>query len=159
MPVVTTVRKAVALGDVEHRIAPQKRDRLRLDRVARRGRRIKSRLRSALLGHEPVSIADADAMFALANRSAERDGLPEGQPLLRGIAFVEQPAPKDQDVDPGIGPAGRHVARQADGGLLHAASPGLHPRHDALLEFGNDPVGDFFIKRRARPLRAQALLL
>lgn len=154
---MTMVRQAIALCDVEHGIAPQESDRLGLARAARRRRRIIQRLRPPLLRDELVGVADGDTMLAFSDRPAEADGLPEGKPLLRRITRIEQPAPQDQDIDPGIGPARRRIARQSDTGLRLGVAPRLHPRHDAVLELGDDPGRDFFIERCARLLRTPAL--
>ena len=143
------LRQAVALRDVEHGEALEERHRLGLVAV----------LAGALqfsLGNEAVGIANGRAAFALANIAAQVQRLPEGQPILMGKALLDDRAPQDQDVDPGIAPAGGGVLGQAQAGL--GPAPGLHPRHPALFQLGDDLVRDLLIEAGLLlPIRAPTL--
>jgi len=78
---------------------------------------------------------------------AEFQRLAEGEPVLRAEAAFGDRGPQDQDIDAAVGTAGRGVLRQAE--RRRDTAPGLDPRQAALLEFGDDPVGDFLIEAGA----------
>src|SRR3546814_11896106 len=68
-------------------------------------------------------------MLALADAAPGIAGLFEGKPALRGKAMLEQCAPQDQHIHPGISAPGHGVARQA-GGCSPDTAPRLDPRED-----------------------------
>ena len=98
-----------------------------------------------LLGREAVGIDDGRAAFALAHIAAKRERLPKGQPMLGRKAMLDDGAPKDEDIDAGILPAGGGIARHGECGLDVGGAPGLDPRHAAGPQLGHDPVGDFVV--------------
>ena len=55
-----------------------------------------------LVGHEAVRIDDRGAVLALADIAAEAERLAESEPALAGKAALDDGAPEDQHVDPGI---------------------------------------------------------
>ena len=59
-----------------------------------------------VLGGETICINDGGATFALSDIAAKRKGLAESQPRLTGEAVLDDSAPKDQNINTGIGPAG-----------------------------------------------------
>ncbi len=59
-----------------------------------------------VLGRETVGIDNGGATFALSDIAAKRKRLAERQPRLTGETVLDDSAPKDQDIDAGIGPAG-----------------------------------------------------
>ncbi len=77
------------------------------------------------LGGEAVGVDDGRPALALADAPARREGLTEGQPVLRGVAFGKARAPQEQDVDARIAAAGGGVSRQAG-----TSRPGAAPRPD-----------------------------
>src|SRR5690606_29366611 len=117
----------------------------------RHGPRLAALARGSLLfgfGSEAVCIDHGHPALALADTAARFARLPEGQPALRWPALRDHRAPQDQDIDPGIGPMGQRIARQA-GTNRSRSSPWLDPRDAAFLEFGDDPRGDLVIEVRA----------
>ena len=117
-------RQAVALLDVEHGEA--------LEEVDRAG--VLARLLRALAflaGDEAVGVDDGRAALALAHTAAERERLAEGEPALAGVAALDDGAPEDQHVDPGVASAGRGVLRQGDAARLHPRFPRAAPRAGA----------------------------
>ena len=59
-------------------------------------------------------------------------------------------APIRRTVDAGIRPLGLRVAGHPDCGGTRQVAPRLHPRHPALLELGDDRVGDALLEIDAR---------
>src|SRR3546814_3275579 len=88
-------------------------------------------------------------MLALADAAPGIAGLFEGKPALRGKAMLEQCAPQDQHIHPGISAPGHGVARQA-GGCSPDTAPRLDPRDAAPFQLGNDPVRHLVIEVGAR---------
>ncbi len=143
------IRQAVALGDVEDGEAFQERNRFRFF----------ARLLRALqlaFGDEAVGITNGGTVLAFADVAAEIERLPEGQPMLRREALLDDCAPEDQNIDAGIAPAGRGILGQAQAGL--GATPRLNPRHAALLQLGDNLVGDLLIEAGLLFLSAAPLL-
>ena len=65
-------------------------------------------------------------------------------------AVLDHGAPKDQDVDAGILTGGRRIPRHGERRLRRSCTPGLDPGKPAILEFGDDLVGDVVVKVAAR---------
>src|SRR3546814_7427203 len=63
--------------------------------------------------------------------------------------MLEQCAPQDQHIHPGISAPGHGVARQA-GGCSPDTAPRLDPRDAAPFKLGNDPVRHLVIEVGAR---------
>jgi hypothetical protein len=86
------VGQVLALICVEDGEALQERDRLGV---------LAGLARTALLilRHEAIGIYDSGAAFALADISAHRQRLAEGQPTLAGEAAFDHGAPEEQNVD------------------------------------------------------------
>src|SRR6185437_1076866 len=101
--------------------------------------------------------ANRRAALALADVAAEVQRLPEGEPMLMGEALLDDRAPQDQDIDAGIAPAGCGVLGQAQAGL--GPAPGLHPGHPALLQLGDDLVGDLLIEAGLLTIRTRTLAI
>src|SRR5579859_7416624 len=145
------VRQAVALGDIEDGEALEERDGFGLAAFLPRALQF-------ILGNEAVGVANRRAALAFADIAAQVQRLPEGEPMLMGKALLDNRAPEDQDVDPGIAPTGGGILGQAQAGL--AVAPGLHPRHSALLHLGDDLVGDLLIEAGLLPpIRARTLAI
>src|SRR5690606_13273420 len=109
--------QALALRRVEHGEALQERN----------AACFLSRLLGAALlvfRREAVGIDDGGAALALADIAAQRERLPEGEPMLARIAVLDHGAPEDQDVDPGILPRGRGVSRHGERRLRRRRPPG-----------------------------------
>src|SRR3546814_3335490 len=73
--------------------------------------------------------------------AACRQGLPKGQPCLRRPAAFDDLAPQNEDIDAAVAASGRRVARKTGRGaaiVAVAASPRLHPREAARLQFAYD---------------------
>ena len=141
------IRQAVALHSVEYGEPLQERDRLC----------VLAGLPGAallVLRHETVGIGDGRAALALADMAAERQRLAEGDPALAGKAVLDHGAPEDQDIDAGIPPASRGVARHRQGCLGGGRTPGLDPGKPARLQLGDDLGGDVVVE--ARPVRSGA---
>ena len=122
--------------------ALEKRDRARLF----------AGLRGALalaLGNEAIGIDDGGSPLALPDMAAEPERLTKGQPALAGEAVLNDGAPQNQHVNPGIAALRRGVARHGERRLDRRRPPWLHPRDAAGLQFGDDLVGDFGVKARA----------
>ena len=77
--------QAIALRGVEYGKAFEKRNRAR--RIA------PAFLLPILVGGEAVGVKDCPALLALADASASGQGLPECQPVLRGITAINDRAP------------------------------------------------------------------
>jgi hypothetical protein len=73
-----------------------------------------------VVGNEAVGIDDGVAALALADVASEREGLPESQPALGGIALLDDGVPQDEDIDAAVGPAG--------GGVLGHSKRRAHAR-------------------------------
>ena len=99
-----------------------------------------------VVGHKAVSIDDGRAVLALPHVSAEGERLAKGQPMLGRKAVLDHGAPKDQDVDAGILTGGRRIPRHGERRLRRSCTPGLDPGKPAILEFGDDLVGDVVIE-------------
>ncbi len=134
------VLQPLALVEVEHGKALQESDLSGL--AIRSGRDI-----IAILGREPIRIANRRALLALADIAAHRLRLSVGQPALRAIALLEQPVPQDQDIDPRIAPSRSGIARQAQRRL--AIIPWPHPWQDAFLDLRDDPVDHLAVEGSA----------
>src|SRR3546814_9277205 len=80
--------------------------------------------------------------------AAEPERLAEGQPALAGEATLDDGAPEDQDVDPGVAPLGRGTLRHGERRLGFRGAPRLYPGNAAGLQLGDDLVGDFLIEAR-----------
>lgn len=147
------VRQAVALRGVEHREALQERDRLGL--VAR--------LAGApllVVGHEAVGIDDGRASLALADIAAQRQRLAKGEPALAGKTVLDDGAPEDQHIDPGIMPAGGGVLRHGERRLRRLGPPGLDPGHTPASNSPMIlPVISSYRLVRSWPARADAVFL
>src|SRR3546814_5363257 len=85
----------VCSSDLEYREALEERDGAR--RLA--GFR---RAPAFVVRREAVGIDDGGAALALADIAAEPERLAAGQPALAGEATLDDGAPEDQDVDPGV---------------------------------------------------------
>jgi len=92
------VRQTIALRDVEDGEALEERDGFRLVAVLAGARQFIPR-------HEAVGVADTRAALALADIAAQIQRLAKGEPMLMGEALLDDRAPQDQDIDPGIAPA------------------------------------------------------
>ncbi len=86
--------------------------------------------------------------------AAEGQRLAEGQPALHRKAVLDDRAPEDQHVDPGVGAAGGGICRHGERRLRRRRPPGLDPGHVAGLQLGDDLVGDVVVE--ARPVCAGA---
>src|SRR3546814_3851094 len=69
-------------------------------------------------------------------------------PALAGEATLDDGAPEDQDVDPGVAPLGRGILRHGERRLGFRGAPRLYPGNAAGLQLGDDLVGDFLIEAR-----------
>lgn len=140
------VRKVVALGDVEDGVAPEERHSFAVLFI-RPWRRSPLRVGASLaLGDKFVGVTDRDAVFALAHRAPEANGLTKGEPVLRRKTLIEQVPPKDQHIDAGIELAGCGIAREPERGVLWTRAPWLRPRKDASFQIGNDARGDLLVE-------------
>jgi len=124
--------QAFALVDVEHGEPLQERDLPRLPILVPRPLLL-------ALGREPVRIADARPLLALADIAASAKRLPEGQPALRRIAALDTHRPKDQNIDPRVAPAGHGIG--GHGTAARGIVPGLHPGQPSLLQLNDHPPG------------------
>jgi hypothetical protein len=61
---------------------------------------------------------------------------------------LDDRAPEDQHIDPGIGAAGGGIRRHGDRRFRSGRSPGLDPGHAAGLQLGDNLVGDVVVKAR-----------
>ncbi len=141
------VRQALALRGVEDGEALQERDGLRLLAGLRRAP-------AFVVRREAVGIDDGRAALAFADMTAEAERLAEGQPALASKAVLDDGAPQNEHVDPGVAPLGAGVPGQAERRLRRRRPPGLDPGRTAGLQLGDDLVGDFLIE--ARPVLAGA---
>lgn len=124
--------QALDLFDVEDRVALHEGDRL-IDLLAG--------LFISFGARERVSIDDGRALFAFPDMAAEFAGLLEGHPDRGAEVPFHRRSPERQDVDAAIGLS--VVAQRAgDGSGGVRGVPGLCPGFDALLQGGDDLVGD-----------------
>src|SRR5581483_5020854 len=101
------VRQAIALVGIEDGEALQERN----------GAGFPAAFRRALLRvvrHKAVGVDDRGAALALADMTAERQGLAEREPALAGEAMLDDSAPQDEHVDAGVRTAGRCVLRHRE---------------------------------------------
>src|SRR3546814_17280070 len=94
---------------------------------------------------EAVGIDDGGSALALADIAAEPERLAEGQPALAGEATLDDGAPEDQDVDPGVAPLGRGILRHGERRLGFRGHPRLYPGNADGLQLGAALVGDFLL--------------
>ena len=139
--------QALALRHVENSEALEERDRLRF--VAGLCGPAALVVRS-----EPVSIHDGRAALALADMAAEAERLAEGQPTLARKAELDDGAPKNEHINPGVASLGCGILGHGERRFRRRCPPGLDPWRTAGLQLGDDLVGDFLIK--ARPVLAGA---
>ena len=134
--------QVLALRRVEDREALQERNR---------GGFLAGLARAPLLvvRHETVGINDGRAVLALAHIAAERERLAEGQPALAGIAMLDDSAPEDQHIDPGILPAGGGVPWHGERRLRRGRAPGLDPGQPPSLQLADDLGGDLVVQAGA----------
>ncbi|CDX21452.1 hypothetical protein MPLB_2030030 [Mesorhizobium sp. ORS 3324] len=144
---VKLVGQALALRDIEDGEALEKRHRLRLG-IFRLGAFL------LVFRDEAIGMHDGRAVLAFADIAAKGKRLPEGEPVLAGIAVFDDSAPQDQDVDAGIAAPRGGILRQAKAGL--GAAPRLHPWHATALQIGDDAVCDLGIKAALQRLAAVA---
>ena len=85
-------------------------------------------------------------MLTFADVAAEAESLAKRQPALDREAVLDHGTPEDQDVDPGIEPAGAGVLRHGERRLCCRRAPGLHPRHATGLQLGDNLGGDFVVE-------------
>src|SRR3981081_2360580 len=97
---------------------------------------------------EPSGIDDSGSPFALPDVAAEPERLAKGEPVLSGEAALDNGAPQDQHIDPGISALRGRVARHRERRLDRHRSPWLHPGDTPGLQFGDDLVSDFSVKAR-----------
>src|SRR3546814_14053773 len=71
-------------------------------------------------------------------------------PALAGEATLDDGAPEDQDVDPGVAPLGRGILRHGERRLGFRGAPRLYPGNAAGLQLGDDLVGDFLLGSEER---------
>ena len=95
---------------------------------------------------EAIGIDDSRAFLSLADVTAKRERLPEGEPALAGEALGDDRAPENEDVDTRIEPAGGCVGRHADRGIGAGRAPRLDPGQPAGLQFRDDLGGNFIIE-------------
>src|SRR5690606_24248138 len=139
------LRQAIALRGVEHGKSFEKRNRagrVPISSVAL------ALLFSVIFGREAVSVKNSPSLLALADASASGQGLPECQPVLRGIAAINHGSPQNQDIDARIMPPRNRVARQAGDSV--PAIPRLRPRKNAFLQLRDNLRGYLVIKRHFR---------
>src|SRR5690606_26403833 len=92
-----------------------------------------------------VGVNHGGPAFALADAAAEGQGLPEGHPGRGAEPTARGLGPEQEDVDAAVGFA-VVAERTADAG---GRGPGLDPGPDAVLQLGDDPVGDPGVEVRA----------
>ena len=131
--------QSITLGNVEHAVAFEKRDR---DCVTAFG----DGVLLLVFGDETVGIADDLTALTLAHIAAKALGLAVGQPNLGRISLLDHRTPQQQDVDPRIGLAGNRIDRKSDLASGVLAIPWLHPRQAACLKLGNDLVRDGLVE-------------
>jgi hypothetical protein len=80
---------------------------------------------------------DGGAALTLSNVATEGEGLPERDPTLPGKAALNDGAPQDQDIDPGIAPIGgrvlRHGERSAGCRRCHGWIQGTRPASNSAM--------------------------
>jgi hypothetical protein len=91
---------------------------------------------------------DGGAALTLSNVATEGEGLPERDPTLPGKAALNDGAPQDQDIDPGIAPIGGRVLRHGERSAGCRRSPRLDQGTRPRFQLSDDLVGDFLIKPR-----------
>ncbi len=101
-----------------------------------------------IIGYEAVGVDDGDAARSLPDIAAKAKRLAECEPALAGKTVLDNRAPEDQDIDPGIAPAGRCILRHGQRRLRCRGAPGLDPGNPAGLQLGDDLAGDVVIEVR-----------
>ena len=86
-----------------------------------------------VVGNKAVGMDDGGAALTLSNVATEGEGLPERDPTLPGKAALNDGAPQDQDIDPGIAPIGGRVLRHGERSAGCRRSPRLDPGHPGAL--------------------------
>ena len=127
------LRQTITLRNIEHRIAFEKRD----------GLRVATLLACPFLfvfRNEAIGITDGPALLALADTAAKFKRLFECEPTLRGIAAPDHRMPQEKNIDAGIGLGCSGIARQSKASTPLPITPRLNPWHDALFKLGNNPV-------------------
>src|SRR5450631_1650152 len=134
--------QTIALVCVEDGKALEKRD----------GARLLASFRGAptfVVRSEAIGIDAGRSPFALPDIAAEPERLAKGEPALSREAVLDDGAPQDQHIDPGISALRGSVARHGERRLDRRRPPRLHPGDTTGLQLGDDLVGDFCIKARA----------
>ncbi len=143
--------QAFALRDVEHGKTLEKSDA--------------ARLAATLLGpllfrfrREAVGIDHGHAFLAFLHIAPGFERLFEGEPALRRIVMLDDRAPEQQHIDPGIGPAGQGIAGHARCQSTRRCirgGPWLNPWEAFCFKLGDDLGRDLIIEGIARFLRTR----
>ena len=132
--------QTLALVDIEHGEALQKRNGSRLAVLA-------ASLLGLTLGGKAIGITDHRAGLAAPDMPTCGFCLPVGQPPPNTKPALDDCAPEDQHIDPGIGPPGHCIVRHGTG--TPRCIPRLHPWQPSLFQLTDDPRRDLAIKALA----------
>lgn len=130
-PMVILIGKAVDLIAVEHCVGLQERD-IALDLIA-------AEIRLGL--GEEAGVDDGRAGFALSDLRPDLACLTVGHPERCLETPGEALRPEQEDIDAGICLTGM-PERPRDPAFEASRAPGFHPWPDAVVQIGNDGLGD-----------------
>ncbi|MFK4526915.1 hypothetical protein ABIF90_004896 [Bradyrhizobium japonicum] len=86
--------------------------------------------------HKAISIGDFGAALAMADLTAERERLAEGEPTLPGESAFDNGSPEDEDVSATVWPDSRCIFRHRQRRFRRSRTPWLNPEDLFGLELG-----------------------